>query len=779
MLSQEEKIKYVTGKGMWHTNDLNGTMPQIHVSDGPHGLRAQDEGAKHNNDSYVATCFPTASASACSFDGELISRMAVAISEEAREHGVSVVLGPGINIKRSPLCGRNFEYFSEDPYVAGVMSTAFVKAMQKEGVGTSLKHFAGNSQETYRMTMNAQIDERALREIYLAAFEMCVKQAQPATIMASYNRVNGLHSCENKHLLTDILRKDWEYQGCVISDWGACVDLPACIEAGMDLEMPDSHGNHLEDMREALAANRLSEEALDRAVKNISDLVNRYPARKSYRRREDHHLLAKEIARESGVLLKNDHVLPFEKNVKLLVVGSMAEDVRIQGGGSSHIRTAPYKNLLEALGDAGVDVLYVKGYLQERTEPNQKLEQEALRQVEAAREQGRKVLFCGGLTNVTEGEGYDRTTYAMPQNQEQLLRKICRVEEEVTFLSFGGSPYDMSAAEETKAVLMMYLGGEAVAEAAVELLLGKANPCGKLAETWPLHVEDTPCFRQFANEAPRSQDVEYRESVYVGYRYYETFHVPVRYEFGYGLSYTTFTYDNLQVMPEEGRYKVTCRITNSGDIAGKETVQLYVRNPQGQVIRPVMELRAFQKVLLAPGETKEIAFTLTERDFSIFDVEKDAFVCVGGTYDICLGASVRDIRLQETVEIQGQRLLAGQRVKFPSYFPEEGESFLPTRKDFTALYGRELSDFTEVKKGTLTMKNSLRQLARVSTGGKVLLMFAKAGGRLLNLGKPKNDPEVMMMIEGICDGNMDSVVNQSHGLVKHDWIKRMIEKANR
>lgn len=778
MMTQEEKMKYVTGKGMWHTQDLEGKKLSIHVADGPHGLRAQEENAKSNNDSYEATCFPTASATACSFDPELVGRMAVAISEEAREHGVSVVLGPGTNIKRSPLCGRNFEYFSEDPYLAGKMSTAFVKAMQKKGVGTSLKHFAGNSQETCRMTMNAQIDERALREIYLTAFEMCVKEAKPTTIMASYNRLNGLHSCENKHLLTEILRDEWKYEGCVISDWGACVDLPACIEAGMDLEMPDSHGNHMEDMKEALSSGKLSQEALDRAVGKVCDLVKNYPPRLSKSREEEHHLLAKEISTESAVLLKNEGILPFCANTKLLVIGSMAEEVRIQGGGSSHIRTAPVKNLLQALAEAGVDVVYAKGYLQEKTTPNQALEQEAISRVQLAKDQGRKVLFCGGLTNVTEGEGYDRRTYDMPKNQDKLLREICRMDDQVTFLSFGGSPYDMSAADKTKAILMMYLGGEAVAEAAVDLLLGKANPCGKLAETWPFHVEDVPCYHQFGYNAPRVQDVEYRESIYVGYRYYETFDVPVRYEFGYGLSYTTFVYDNLKVEKTGNTFKATCQISNAGKVPGKEVVQLYVRNPRENMIRATKELRGFSKVYLEPGETKEVTFLLDERAFSIFDVKQNAFVCVAGEYDICVGASVRDIRLQEGVSLQGQRTLENQREQLPSYFPEN-KAFSPSQKDFVKLYGSPLSNFTDINRGELSMKCSLRQLAQVSTRGKMLFWLAKRVGRLMNFGKPKDDPEVMMMLEGICDGNMDSVVNQSGGIIKYSWIKKMVEKANR
>ncbi len=753
MLSREEKIAYVTGKGMWHTNDLNGKMPSIHMSDGPHGMRTQDEGKMFNNDSKIATCFPTASAIACSFDRDLVCRMAEAIAEEAKDLGVSVVLGPGVNMKRSPLCGRNFEYYSEDPYLAGELGASYIQAMQSQGIGTSLKHFAVNSQETYRMTMSAEVDERTLREIYLAAFEKCVKKAKPATIMASYNRVNGLHSCQNTHLLQDILRGDWGYEGCVISDWGACVDLPACIEAGMDLEMPDSFGNHKEEMIEALESGALSQKALERAVQNISNLVQSYPPRRTFGETKSHYDLAKEMSLESAVLLKNDGVLPVTKETKLLVVGALAEDMRIQGGGSSHIHTRPLKNILQVLQEQRIDYRFAKGYDEDNTVPSRDLEQKALAMVEQAKAEDRVILFCGGLTDYTEGEGYDRMTLKMPDNQRILFDKIVDIYPKVIFLSFGGAPYDMSVADRSKAVLQMYLGGEGVAEAAVDLLFGEANPGGKLAETWPMRIEDTPSFGNFGKEASNPQSIAYTERFYIGYRHYDAKNIKVRFPFGYGLSYTSFSYESLRINPTGDRqYEVCVLVTNTGKRAGKEIVQLYVENPQTGFPRAIKELKGFEKVSLQPGETKEILMYLTERDFSVFDVAKNDFVCVAGEYGICVGASADDIRLREKISVDGVIL------------EPESEEISWERMDTQRTY---------------SMKNSIRQLRDTSFEAKAFYHMLCILGRIITLGKKREDPEVMMMMEGILDGNLASVVNQSGGILRWNHAKRIVKKANR
>ena len=458
-----EKCRMVTGYGAWHI----GIM---HVSDGPHGVRAQKDGAK-NDDSYEATCFPTASSVACSWNVELIEKMAEGIAREAKELGVSVMLGPGVNMKRSPLCGRNFEYYSEDPLLAGELAAHYIAAMQRCGVGTSLKHYAGNNQETHRMTANSMIDERALHEIYLTAFEIAVKKADPASVMASYNYVNGMPACENSYLLKEILREKWGYRGLVMSDWGACVDLPACIDAGMDVEMPDSMGNHLSDLERAVKNGGLSIEKLDQAVERIEKLTAEYGKncvsdnqKKEVSRdtRRKNHVLAGQMEAESVVLLKNESFFPLQTGMGLLIIGDLAEYPRYQGGGSSHIHTEMIESVKKQFEKYYEKVRYVKGYKRNTFNRNKRLEQEALRAVKQAVRKGIPILFFGGLTDMAEGEGYDREHYDLPYNQTALLRQILKITDQVGFISFGGAPYDMEFPARCKALLQMYLGGESV-----------------------------------------------------------------------------------------------------------------------------------------------------------------------------------------------------------------------------------------------------------------------------------------------------------------------------
>ena len=603
----EEKIGLLTGKGMWHTRETTD-LPSVHLSDGPHGLRKQEEKERQNNVSLESTCYPTASALACSWDVTAAQRLGRAVAKEAWNEDVSVLLGPGINMKRSPLCGRNFEYFSEDPFLAGRMGAAYVNAAQEEDVAVSLKHFAANNQETNRQTANSQIDERALREIYLSAFEYVVKTARPATIMASYNRLNGYYACENHHLLTEILRNEWGFNGAVISDWGACADLAKAVKAGMDLEMPDSHGIHARKLKAALKSGEIAEEDIARAAGRIESLVKKYaPEHRAKKDTSDAHEIAKQLARESAVLLKNDGILPIAQDADVVVIGALAEQMRFQGGGSSHINTARTPSALEALRNLGVTVAYAPGYSL-RDEENRELEEQAL--TLAANQ--KTVLFFGGLTDQYEGEGYDRSSLAMPANQKHLLNRICEVNPNVAVVSFSGAPYDMTFENRVRGILQMYLGGEAVGEACGELLTGRANPSGKLAESWPYRVEDTPCHGFFATG---SDDIEYRESIYVGYRYYDSFGIPVRFPFGFGLSYTRFAYENLRLSGETyegGKLRVSLDVTNIGTVAGAEIVEMYVENPPADFLRAKRELKGFQKVTLAPGETKCVSLELDE-----------------------------------------------------------------------------------------------------------------------------------------------------------------------
>lgn len=774
MLDNGEKIRLVSGKGMWHTSDLDGKIESIHLSDGPHGLRKQDEHIRKNNDSYVSTCFPTASAVACSWDTDVIARMASAIAKEAVNEKVSVVLGPGVNIKRSPLCGRNFEYFSEDPYLAGILAAAYINGMQELGVGASLKHFAGNSQETHRQTENSQIDERALREIYLTAFEIAVKKAKPATVMASYNRLNGQYACENRHLLKEILRDEWGYRGTVVSDWGACVALDKCIAAGMDLEMPDSLGIHAKQLAEKLEKDKTLQSGLDRAVGNVWNLVKNYSVQNRKINHYDvsgHHDLAREIECNSAVLLKNDGFLPLKPQTEILVIGSLAETMRFQGGGSSHINTAKFPNVIEALRANGMKVIYEKGYDANKNKPDGKLEKKA---VEAVK-RNLPVLFFGGLTDVSEGEGYDRKSFEMPENQKSLLDKICAEANRVCVVSFGGAPYNMYFENRVQAILHMYLGGEAVGEACADLLTGKTNPSGKLAETIPYAAEDTPCFRWYADG---SDDVEYRESIFVGYRYYDTFGKKVRFPFGFGLSYTSFEYSDIRINCESyagGELEVKFTVKNTGNRFGKEIAQLYVKNPKCGYLRAKKELRGFAKIPLSPGEAREVTVTLDERSFSVFDTAENKFVMPGGAYEIIVAASVEDERLRASLAVEGVRLDRDDRERLSDYFKAD---FDISEEQFARLYGRPLSHFDERTEGGYSTYSSLGELSKKSLPARLILKAAKLGARMIYFGKSRDDPEVMMFVGGIADGTIDCVVCQSGGFLKYKTAEAIVLAAN-
>lgn len=778
-LTVQEKVRLLSGVGSWHTYDCNGKIPSIMMTDGPHGLRKQEDNEDYSdiNKSVVATCFPTASAIASSWNVEAIGKMARTIAKEALKEKVSIVLGCGTNIKRSPLCGRNFEYFSEDPFLSGVMATEYIKEVQALGVGTSLKHFAGNSQETRRQTSNSQIDERALREIYLSAFEMAVKEAQPTTIMASYNRLNGKYACENKELLTDILREEWGFKGAVISDWGAAIDVVSCIKAGMDLEMPDNFGIHTKQFLGAIEDGRITLTEIDRAVEQVLSLVllqseKLVDATVDY---DEHHEIARNLACESAVLLKNDGMLPIEKQQTVLVVGELAELMRFQGGGSSHITTAKTPNAITSLQEKGVKVLYAKGYHSDGDRVDEELEQEAL---ELARQEI-PILFFGGLTESFEGEGYDRNTLSIPKCQLVLLEKLQKVNSNLAFISFGGSPMEMPFEKEVRAILHMYLGGQAVGEACADLITGDVNPSGKLAETFPVSLADVPCKDYFGQE---TEDVEYRESIFVGYRYYDTYKKPVLFEFGHGLSYTTFTYQDIKIDKErtrDGKVQVSFTITNSGQRKGSEIAQVYVKNPSCNYLRPERELRGFCKVCLEAGESKEVTVNLNERSFAIYDVKKHDFIMPSGTYEIQVGASLNDIRLQKSIEVEGVEVTRDDRQSLKEYFECQSEKGLSISKEqFEHLYGKPLSNFNQVKKGQYTLYHAFGRVARQSLLGRITFFFVKRMLYGMNKGKSKDDPSMMMLMRGVEEGTMDGLLCASRGAFPIGLAKMVVKAAN-
>lgn len=676
-LTLEEKASLCSGADFWHTKAIDRlNIPAAMVSDGPHGIRKQESLADYMGvaESIKAIGFPTASAMACSFDRDLLHKVGDALGEECVAEDLAVLLGPGINMKRSPICGRNFEYYSEDPVVAGELGAAFVNGVQEHGVGTSLKHFAANNQEWRRMSISAEIDERTLREIYLAAFETVVKKAQPWTIMCSYNRINGVYSCENDWLLNKVLRDEWGFEGLVMTDWGAMDERVPSLKAGLDLEMPDCHGETDKLIVKAVQSGELEEPVLDTAVERILTMVDKYltarkgidpasmvhPLPSSVERGYDvaaHHALARTTAEQSAVLLKNEDILPLQKDKKIAFIGEFAKVPRIQGGGSSHINNTSVESALDAAGDS---VSYAQGFHIDEETTDETLLQEA---ITLAKESDVAVIFAG-LPDSFESEGFDRTHLNMPANQNELIARISEVQPNVVVVLHSGSPIAMPWLDKVAGVLQMYLAGQASGGAAVNLLFGDATPCGKLAETFPLHLEDNPSYLNFPGNREK---VCYQEGVFIGYRYYDKKKMDVLFPFGYGLSYTDFTYSNMKVtvngknaadvdvIKETDEIVVSADITNTGNCDGAEIVQLYIKNPVVYEIRPEKELRDFAKVFLKAGETKTVTFTLNARAFSYYETRIHDWYAESGDYEILLASSSRDIRLQYTVSITGSK----------------------------------------------------------------------------------------------------------------------------
>ena len=653
-MTLEEKAGMCSGKDFWHLKGVERLgIPEVMVSDGPHGLRKQAAEADHLglNESIKAVCFPTACATACSFDRDLLEEMGERIGDECQAEDLSVILGPAVNIKRSPLCGRNFEYFSEDPYLASQMAAAHIKGVQSKNVGTSIKHFAANNQEHRRMSCSSEVDERTLREIYLAAFETAIKEAKPDTVMCSYNRINGEFASENHWLLTEVLRDEWGFDGYVMSDWGAVNDRVKGLKAGLELEMPASGGTTDKEIVEAVKNGELDEAVLDRAVERILNIVFKFVDNRQegkFDKEEDHKLAAK-IEAESMVLLKNEGVLPLPtQGKKIAFIGKFAEAPRFQGGGSSHINSFKITGALEAVKEVA-QVTYAQGYdIKEDV-----IDQDMLNQaVEIAKEADVAVIFAG-LPDAFESEGYDRSHMRMPQCQNTLISEIAKVQENVVVVLHNGSPVEMPWADEVKGILEAYLGGQAVGQAEVDVLFGKANPCGKLAETIPYKLADNPSYLNFPGDG---QTVAYKEGVFVGYRYYDTKEMPVRYPFGYGLSYTTFEYSDLQLSADKIKdtdtLKVTLKVKNTGDRAGKEIVQLYVADKTGAACRPVKELKNFVKVELQPQEEKTVEMELDKRSFAWYNTQIHDWYAASGEYEILAAASSRDIRLKKTVYVE-------------------------------------------------------------------------------------------------------------------------------
>ena len=778
-LSIDEKIRLLNGVGSWDTFSADGKIPVISVSDGPHGLRHQtgNEEVGDINNSNIATCYPTACAIASSWNTQATYKMAQSIAQEAKAENVQIVLGCGMNIKRSPLCGRNFEYFSEDPLLSGEMAAGFANGLQSKNVGTCLKHFALNNQEKYRQSSSSNVDERTMREIYLAGFERAVKKSQPHSIMCSYNMINGTFASANKKLLTEILRDDWGFKGIVMSDWGANIDAVKSLKAGLDLGMPDSNGYFEEQLKAAYEKGELTQAELDTACKRIIELALQYEEHKeefaggSKVEPVDfkvQHKNALELACESAVLLKNDGFFPLAKNQKILIVGELAEKMRFQGGGSSHINTAPYPNAVEALKKY-CDVEYIPGYYSDfckeskKSKLNEKLKTQAVAKVRAVIEKNPRipVLYFCGLEESYEGEGFDRDNLKLPQSHIALYKEIAAITKNIALITFSGSPIDLTFTSDAHAILHMYLCGEACGEACAELICGNKNPSGKLAETWPFKVE--------TGFPVEDLDVDYVEGSLVGYRWYETKNIPVQYEFGYGLSYTKFEYSDLKVNLTDspsrasgntGSIEVT--IKNIGTVDGAEIVQVYVKNPPCDlsISRSYIELRAFQKVFLKAGEQKTITIPLDDRAFSVYSTKKNSFATAGGEYEICVGASVKDIKLSAPVKIEGEDIT---------------ELVRPDKEEQAGVFVKH----PRHKKGEFTVTDSLIAMSKESLYVRLLLKLYRTAIILKSKSKSKDDPAVKIGISGVEENPLESLISISGGVITEKIARKIVKFANR
>ena len=762
-MTLEEKAYLCTGKDMWSTYNIDRLkIPSMVTSDGPHGLRKQVE-EDENNVGFVmgapATCFPTAATMANSWDEELGEEVGKALGKEALYYDVNVLLGPGLNIKRSPLCGRNFEYFSEDPYLSGKMAASYVRGIQSQGVASCIKHFAANSQEYQRMCNNSVIDERTFREIYTTGFEIAVKESNPLAIMSSYNMVNGIYAFENRHLIKHILRDEWGFNGCVISDWGACNDIVKSLKAGGNLEMPGCGFATAEEIIKAVQNDELSERVLDKRVSELLDVILWTYEFKNYGDKDidldSHHALARKAARESIVLLKNEGaILPLDKEKKVAVIGEMAEKPRIQGGGSSIVTTSrPAEAIISEIKKYDINYIgYEKGY-ELGKKINISEEEKAINLAKTAD----IVLLFAGLDDYTESEGFDRTSLDIPKNQTSLINKVCEVNSNVIVVLAGGAPFVMPWVNGVKGILHGYLTGQAGASAILDVISGNFNPCGKLAETYPLSIKDVPCSNYYPE---KRRDVVYKEGLYVGYRYYDSTDTKVLFPFGFGLSYTQFTYADLKVSEEE----VSFDITNSGDRDGAEIAQIYIGRDAGCVYRVKKELKGFKKVFLKAGETKRVTIELDDKAFRYYDVNTLNWVVEPGTYTIYVASSVNDVRLKDSIDI------GPCRSNIPDFF--EGNVKNISDEEFEKLYGTPINVNEESE--LLVRNDSLSKLSRSkSLMGRIAVLVVKSKYK-----KAKTDMKKRAELAGILDMPFRGLGKLASGTINSKMVDSLVDVAN-
>ena len=775
-LTLEEKCYLLSGKDFWSTHEYKAKgVPSVMLSDGPHGVRKQ-EGAGDQlglNGSVPATCFPTAATMANSWDPALGEEMGKLLGEEAACQDVSVLLGPGLNIKRSPLCGRNFEYFSEDPYLAGKMAAGYIRGIQANGTSACPKHFAANNTELRRMASNSVVDERTLREIYLTGFEIAVREGHPRSIMSSYNEINGVYANENRHLLQEILRDEWGFDGFVVSDWGACNDYTEGVRAGSHLEMPGTGGDSPEQLIKAVKEGRITEKEVDVRVDELLDVVlavrkatDKYKGQKFDV--DAHHAFAQKCSEESIVLLKNEGgILPLASGAKVAVIGEFAQKARYQGAGSSVVNCTKLDNAMDVIGEFDLNVVGFEPGYPRHGAPDAEMRQKA---VELAKKADTVLLYLG-LDEISESEGLDRPHMKLPDCQVQLLKAVSDVNPNVVIVMSAGSAIEMPWLDQCRALVHGYLCGQAGARAMLRVLTGAVDPSGKLSESYPVRYEDCSTANYFP---AKERNVEYREGLYVGYRWYNTANIPVTFPFGFGLSYTTFEYSDIKA---DGN-KVTFTLTNTGSIDGAEVAQLYVHAVKPGVYRPNRELKGFAKVFLKAGESRDVTIELDDKAFRYFNTATGRFEIDGGSYEIQVGASVEDIRLTATLEVKGTAAASEELARLPGYF--KGDIKAVSDQEFEALLGHAIPDGSW--SGEIRMNDAIAQLSYAKSL-KARLVW-KVMTNMLNKSIQKGEPNLNiifiynMPIRGIgkmmggavsqemCEGILDIVNGHAIGFFK-------------
>ena len=760
-MTLEEKAALLQGKTMWTTWDIPRVgLPSIFLSDGPHGLRKQAGPADNLglNESIPATCFPTAAAMANSWDTELGEELGEYLGAEAAANDVNILLGPGLNIKRSPLCGRNFEYFSEDPYLAGKMAAAYIRGIQRKGVAACPKHFAANSQELRRMSTDSVVDERTLREIYLTNFEIAVKEGNPKSIMSSYNRVNGTYANENRELLLNTLRGHWGFDGFVMSDWGASNDHVEGVRNGSALEMPAPGLDSAMNLVEAVKSGKLDEADVDTRVEELLKVIDATyaPVANAPKTidRSDFQAMARRCAAQSIVLLENDGILPLKSGSRVAIVGEFAEIPRYQGAGSSLVNPTQVDNLLDGLKGKGLYLTgFAKGYTRSNPHADAELIQEAVQLCAGAD----AVLLCMGLDEGSEIEGQDREHLKLPESQTSLLHAIARVNSSIVLVLSGGTPFEMPESSLFRAAIHGYLAGQAGGPAMADALVGIVNPSGKLSETWPLKLEDTPCHRYYPG---RMRTCEYREGLYVGYRYYDTAGVPVRYPFGHGLSYTSFAYSGLKADANA----VTFTVTNIGTVEGTEVAQVYTGCKNSRIYRAKKELKGFAKVFLKAGESRDVTILLDDKAFRYYDADTKQFEVEGGAYEISVAASVSDVKLTTTVTVSGTAEPAAQNL--PAYATVNITDVCD--EEFAALLGRPIPDGRWTKE--IDINDPLSRLGD-ARGGMVRLLFQALKKKM------ESDPSDSMMLY-VFHLPLRAIAKTTAGMITENMVRDLLDMAN-